>query len=158
IFIVHVVKIEPEQVQPFEAVEAAIKRNLAAERAKQQILSLQGKIEDARAAGDTLLEAAKKLNVEARSIEAVDRSGRAPDGNPVALPGGAELLNAAFSTEVGVDTDALQVDNGYVWYEVLGIIPARDRPLDEVKDQVVAHWRDDEIAKRLKAKATELVD
>ena len=38
------------------------------------------------------------------------------------------------------------------------ITPARDRPLDEVKDQVVARWRDDEIATRLKTKATEMLD
>ena len=34
-----------------------------------------------------------------------------------------------------------------------GITPSRERTLDEVKDQVVARWRDDEIAERLKAKA-----
>ena len=38
-----------------------------------------------------------------------------------------------------------------------GITPSRERPLDEVKDQVAARWRDDEIAKRLQAKADDLV-
>jgi len=40
---------------------------------------------------------------------------------------------------------------------VLGVTPPRDRSLDEVKDEVVARWREDEIAARLRAKATELV-
>ena len=31
-------------------------------------------------------------------------------------------------------------------------------PLDEVKDRVVARWRDDEIATRLRTKATEMLD
>ena len=48
-------------------------------------------------------------------------------------------------------------NGGYVWYDVLGITPSRERNLDEVKDQVEARWRDDQIASRLKAKATEMV-
>ena len=47
---------------------------------------------------------------------------------------------------------------GFVWYEVAGITPSRERTLDEVKDRVEARWRDDEIAKRLDAKTTEIVD
>jgi len=39
----------------------------------------------------------------------------------------------------------------------LGITPSRERNLDEVKDQVEAKWRDDQIANRLKTKATEMV-
>ena len=48
--------------------------------------------------------------------------------------------------------------DGYVWYEVAGITPARDRTLDEVKDKVEARWREDEIATRLKAKAAQMLD
>ncbi|MGH6664292.1 MAG: peptidylprolyl isomerase, partial [Pseudolabrys sp.] len=46
---------------------------------------------------------------------------------------------------------------GYLWFDVSGITPARDRTLDEIKDQVAAHWRDDEIAKRLQAKSDEML-
>jgi peptidyl-prolyl cis-trans isomerase D len=41
---------------------------------------------------------------------------------------------------------------------VSGITPSRDRTLEEVKGQVEARWREDEIATRLKAKAAELLD
>ena len=40
---------------------------------------------------------------------------------------------------------------------MLGITPPRDRTLDEVKDQVEARWREDQVASRLRTKATELV-
>jgi peptidyl-prolyl cis-trans isomerase D len=50
------------------------------------------------------------------------------------------------------------VQDGYVWYEVEGITPSHDRTLDEVKDKVEASWRDDEIAKRLKDKAAQMLD
>ena len=39
---------------------------------------------------------------------------------------------------------------GYVWYEVADVKPARDRPLDEVKDQLETRWRNDQIAARLR--------
>ena len=41
---------------------------------------------------------------------------------------------------------------------MLGITPSRDRTLDEVKDQVTARWRDEQVATRLRAKAKELVE
>ena len=68
------------------------------------------------------------------------------------------MVNAAFATDVGVDNDPLEADGGYIWYDVTGITPARERTLDEVKSQVEAQWRDDEIATRLKAKAAEILD
>ena len=40
-------------------------------------------------------------------------------------------------------------DGGWLWYDVTGITPSRERSLDEVKDQVAARWREDEIAKIL---------
>jgi peptidyl-prolyl cis-trans isomerase D len=159
ISLVRVVKIEPEQVRSFETVASELKQELALEAAKSQISVLHDKIEDERASGQTLAEAAQKLKLEARTIEAVDRSGRAPDGNPVAgLPNGLDIVGNAFAADVGVETDPLQVSGGgYVWYEVLGVTPSRERTLDEVKDQVEARWRETETAARLKAKADEIV-
>jgi peptidyl-prolyl cis-trans isomerase D len=37
------------------------------------------------------------------------------------------------------------------------VTPSRERSLDEVKDQVAERWRDDEIAKRLQAKADDII-
>ncbi len=120
---------------------------------------LRDKIEDERAAGSTLAEAAKKLGLKAVNIEAIDRSGRAPDGKAVAgLPQTPNVINAAFSSDVGVDTEALQLPSGgYLYFDVTGITPSRERTLDEVKDQVTARWRDDEIGKRLQTKSDELL-
>ena len=67
-------------------------------------------------------------------------------------------MAAAFASDVGVDTEPLQLPaGGYLWYDVTGITPARDRALDEVKAQVETSWRNDEIAKRLKAKTDDIV-
>jgi peptidyl-prolyl cis-trans isomerase D len=74
------------------------------------------------------------------------------------VPDPQKLLPAAFASEVGAENDPLQFEGGYVWFEVQGITPSRDRPLDEIKEQVEARWREQEIASRLKAKATEILD
>jgi len=152
-------KIEPGEEKTYEQVAAQIKREMAESRAKSDVGNLRDKIEDERAAGSTLAETAKKLGIKSVSIEAVDRSGRGLDGKPVTgLPQTPNVISAAFAGDVGVDTDPLQLPGGgYLYYDVTGVTPSRERPLEEVKDQVTARWRDDEIAKRLQAKADDLV-
>ncbi len=152
-------KIEAGTQKTFENVTSQIKRDIAETRAKSQISNLRDKIEDERAAGATLAETAKKLNLTATVIDAVDRSGRGPDGKPVAaLPKAPDVVAAAFASDVGVDNEALQLPaGGYLYYDINGITPSRDRPLDEVKDKVETRWRDDEIAKRLQTKADDML-
>src|SRR5215475_5791832 len=156
--LVQVLKIEPEQVRPLEQVAGELKQELAAARAKSEIFDLYNKIEDARAEGKSLAEAAANLKLEARTIEAIDRSGRDAAGTPVKLPDAERLLPAAFSTDVGVERDPLQFQDGYIWYDVAGISPSRERSLDEIKDLVETRWREQEIATRLDTKATEMLD
>src|SRR5437868_4305186 len=79
-------------------------------------------------------------------------------GQPVtSIPNGLDVVSQAFNSDVGVDNDPISFKGGYVWYDVLGITPSRERTLEEVKDQVEAKWRDDQISARLRTKATEMV-
>jgi peptidyl-prolyl cis-trans isomerase D len=156
--LVRVVKVEPEQVRSFDEVKGELKRELATARAKADVHATYDKIEDARAEGKPLAEVAESLKLPVRTVEAIDRSGRDPAGTPIALPDQKRLIEAAFSTDVGVERDPAQVADGYVWYDVVAITPSRERPLDEVKDQVAARWREQEIAKRLNAKADEILE
>jgi peptidyl-prolyl cis-trans isomerase D len=157
--LVRVTKVELGSVKPFAEVESELKRELALDRAKAQVAEIRNKIEDELASGARLDEVAKKLQLPFRSIDAVDRSGRDPAGNPVAdLPANAELLPSAFSAAVAAENDPLQVQGGgFVWYEVAAITPGRDRSLDDVKEKVEARWRENEIETRLRAKADEMV-
>lgn len=153
-------KTEPEKIKPYEEVANEIKRELAAERAKAQISDQHIKVEDERGAGQPLAEIAKKLNLSSRRIEAIDRSGRDPNGTPVAgIPANVDFLGPAFASDIGIENEPVQTpDGGYVWFEVIATTPSRERPLAEVQDRVLERWREDEIAARLKAKAAELAD
>ncbi|MGH7880887.1 MAG: hypothetical protein ACREQD_15535 [Candidatus Binataceae bacterium] len=152
-------KVEPGSLETYEQAADKIKAEIALSRSRQKISELRDKFEDERAAGSTLAEAAKKLGLKITTIEAVDRSGRGPDGKLIeSLPKQPDVAAAAFASDVGVDNDPLQQPNGgLLWFDVVGITPSRDHPLNEVKDQVEKHWRDGEIAKRLQNKTAEML-
>lgn len=155
--LVKVGAIQPAVEPSYESVAQDLKKEIATERARDQVASLRDKMEDERGGGASVLEAAQKLGLAATTIEAVDRTGQMPDGQPANIPPGLDVVAQAFNSDVGVDNEPISFRGGYVWYDVLGITPPRDRSLDEVKDQVEARWREDQIASRLRTKATELV-
>lgn len=156
--IVKVDKIEPGVEANYASLADGIKREIATERARIKVAELRDKMEDERGAGTSVVDAAQKLGLAAVTVDAVDRSGRAPDGQPVAsIPQGLDVVSQAFNSDVGVDNDPISFRGGYVWYDVLATTPSRDRNLDEVRDQVEARWRQDQIAAKLKTKASEMV-
>jgi peptidyl-prolyl cis-trans isomerase D len=158
IALVKVGVIQPGIEPDYAAVASDLKKEIAIGRARDQVASLRDKMEDERGGGASVLESAQKLGLAAVTIDSVDRSGKTPNGQPAAnIPAGLDVVSQAFNSDVGVDNDPISYKGGYVWYDVLGITPPRDRTLDEVKDQLEAKWKDDEIAKRLRAKATDMV-
>ena len=156
--LLRVTAIAPASVKPFADVAADIKRELSLLEARKQAQVLHDKVEDARTSGKPLAEAAKAAGLETRTIEAVDASGRDKQGAPLTDLGDPQaLLRAAFASDVGVDNDTVQTrDKGTLWFEVAAIEPARPQTLEEVRPLVAQAWRDDEIARRLSAKASDL--
>jgi peptidyl-prolyl cis-trans isomerase D len=157
--LVTVLKIEPAVSKTLAEVAPQLRNDIALERAKTQVGDIHDKIEDARAGGATIEQAAAQFKLAVVTFDALDRSGRDPQGKPVVnLPHGADVVRAAFASDVGVDNDPIEADGGYIWYDVAAVMPTHDRKLDEVKNEVEQHWRDDEVAARLKAKAVALLD
>jgi len=158
ISIVKVTKIEPGVTPSFEETAPKLRSELAQAKAKAAISDLYNKIEDERGGGSTVADAAQKLGLTPVTIDSVDRSGRAPNGQPVSgLPQGFELVTAAFASNVNVENDPQQYKGGYIWFDVLDVTPSRERSLEEVKDQVEARWKDDQISMRLRDKSKELL-
>jgi peptidyl-prolyl cis-trans isomerase D len=156
--LVKVGSIQPAVAPTYESVATDIKKEIGTERARTQAATLRDKMEDERGGGASVIEAAQKLGLTATTIEAVDRSGQTPGGQPAAnIPPGLNVVSQAFGSDVGVDNDPISFKGGYVWYDVLGITPPRDRALEEVKPQVEARWREDQVTTRLRGKATDLV-
>src|SRR4029078_4341888 len=127
-------KIEPGTMPTFESVAAQVKKELATERARVKVGEIQNKMEDERSGGSNVVEASQKLGLTAITIDAVDRSGRKPDGQPVTnIPRALDVVSQAFNSDVGVDNEPIQFAGGYAWYDVLGITPSRERTLAEVR-------------------------
>jgi peptidyl-prolyl cis-trans isomerase D len=107
-----------------------------------------------------LAEVAQKLGLKATTFEAIDRQGRNANGEQVAgLPSGIDVLAAAFRSDMGVENEPLQIaGGGYVWFEVAGVKPSRERTLEEVRARVEEKWQEEQVSERLKAKAAEIVD
>lgn len=161
IALVQVSAIEPAQTKSFEEVSGQLKNDLALERAKSEVQTIYDRIEDERLGGATLPESARKFNLSLRTIDAIDRNGRAPDGTPVPdLPQGVDMLGPIFNAEVNGDNDPVRMTGGtgYIWYDVVNVMPSRELPLDEVKDRISARWRDDQIAERLQAMGAQILE
>ncbi|MBV8763316.1 MAG: SurA N-terminal domain-containing protein [Hyphomicrobiales bacterium] len=157
--ILRVSAIEPATVKPFEDVQALLRVEIATNQAKTNLRDLRDKIEDQRASAKPVAEIATALGLAVVKIDAVDPSGDGKDGKPVAgIPDKDQVLRAAFQAEIGGDNDAISLrDGGYLWYDVTNIERARDRPLSEVKDEVVKAWMDDQRSVALAKKAADLV-
>lgn len=153
--LLRVTEITPEVVKSEAEVAEQIRKDLALTEANRILLDVHDSYEDSRAGGDTFEEAAAKLKLKVQTVEAVDRTGQTPDGTVVnGLPASADLIKAVFDAEVGTENEGLPTaENGYVFYQVDAITPARDRTLDEVRAKVVADWTRDETKRQLSEKA-----
>ena len=156
--LVRVSKVEPSSVKPFAEVAGEIKRDIAVARAGSEIDRLHDAIEDQRASGKSLAEAAKSVGLDVRAIAAVDAAGKDPTGAPVAdLANGPALLKAAFASDIGVDNETLTLPKGgYQWFEVARIDRARQKTFEEARPEVEKAWRDDETARLLSAKSADV--
>jgi peptidyl-prolyl cis-trans isomerase D len=152
--------VQPESVRPFEEVAAEVKREVATERAGREMDTLHDAVEDLRASARPLTEVAREKGLPLVSVPAVDRTGRDKAGNPVPnLPEREALTTAVFNSDVGADNEPLRTrGGGYVWYEVAGVEPARDKTLDEVRAAVVAQWRSEQVSRALAEKARVVVE
>ncbi len=154
--IVRVSNIVPEVVKSFAEVKDQLKKEIATERAANAVTAMRDSIEDARAGGAKLEEVAQKFGLKMANVAEVDQSGNGPDGKPIAdLP--PLLVSSAFASDVGMENNPIEpARNTFIWYDVTQVIPAHDRTLAEVRDKVVAAWKDEERQKKVAAEADAL--
>lgn len=158
--LVRVVEIEPGLTRSFDEVKDEIQIELALSRAEDKVLDVYDLVEDGRAAGMTLAEIAQKEGLTYREVDGIDRQGAGLEGEPVSgLPSAQRFLTEVFATDVGVEADPLQTSgNGWAWFDVLDIIPSRDRSFEEARDAVADAWRADQTRDLVAAKAKEVTD
>ncbi|MEG9884972.1 MAG: SurA N-terminal domain-containing protein [Hyphomicrobiales bacterium] len=159
IALVKVEDIKPALVQPLTQVRDELLGELKRERVRDEILDLRDRIEDRRADGSTLAEIARDLDLRLMTVDAIDGSGSGPDGHPVAsIPARAKVTEVAFASDIGVENDPVETpDGGFVWVDVVGVTPQTLKPLDQVRDEVMRQWRDEQKREALKKMADQFV-
>ena len=144
-------KVSPEHQKTLAEVRDVLVKRLQLDKAHVEIQSIYDAVEDARANQTKFEDIAGKAGIPFTLVPAVSASGLAMDGSDVSLPAKADVLKAAFDSDVGVENDALTPFDGYVWVDVRGVIPSALRPLAEVKDQVTKDF----IATRMRSLASD---
>ncbi len=155
--LVQVTAIEPGKVRPFAEVADTVRTDLALSRAARAISETHDRIEDMRASAQPLAEIAKELKLTLTPFGPIARNGQPAPATP--LPSMQQLVAAMFRADIGTDNEAVRTpDNGYIWYDVSSIDTARDRTFEEVRQEVAAQWRQDDMSTRLRAKAREITE
>jgi peptidyl-prolyl cis-trans isomerase D len=152
-FGIHLIQLEdskPAEVKPFDEVKAQIKAQLEDDRfttkATERLESLRKKANN----GD-LANGARTLGLQAKLSVPLSATGAAT------LPGltgsAASLVSAAFALKVGQVSTVNRVGDAYVVFRVQKEVQPVVAPLAEIRDQVLAAWKDDQARADLKAKA-----
>ncbi len=156
--IVKVTEITPAEDKTFDQVKDQVREALVKTKANNDIADFYNMVEDARAGGANVAEAAKKTNLPYAEYT-IDARGLDKDGKPVvALAGDRPAIKLAFDSDVGVENNPVTKDDGYLFIDVLEAIPERQKPLDEVREDVKTAWIETEKRKRVRQKAEELVE
>ncbi|TIX89088.1 peptidylprolyl isomerase [Rhizobium sp. P44RR-XXIV] len=156
--ILRVTNVKNETAKNFDDVKEDIRKQIALSNAATEITSVHDKFEDLRGSGASLQEAAAQLKLKLVTIDAIDATGLDQSGNDIKdLPVRQQLLSEVFKADQGGNPAPLTVGNdGYIWYDILGITPDHDRALADVREKAVADWTAEQQKIALAAKATEL--
>lgn len=158
--IIRVVEAEPGREPSFEETREELWRELATRQAIDSMVSIANQFDDELAAGATIEEAARALDLKVHKIPAVDRQGNAPDGEPVEeLPTDNEFLPLVFETPAG-ETSLLSetAAGGYFIVRVDGVTPPATRPFAEVREEVVDRWTTEQREKLARERAQAIAD
>lgn len=157
--IMRVISATPSGERSFDDVREALAQEISTRRAVDSMVSIANQLDDDLGGGATLEEAARDLGLTLNQVAFVDRQGNGPDGEPVADVPGDPFLEIAFGTTAGTDSLLTETnEGGFFVLRTDEVRAAQVRPLADVRDQIVAIWREQQLAERTQAKAQELAE
>lgn len=135
-------EVTPGGETPFEQARDELLVAVREERALDRLFEVSNAMDDALAGGASVEEAAAKVGATVVKLEQVDNTGAPAAGGAVAeVPGLATILETGFALGEGETSNVTETqDSGYVAVRVDAVTPAALRPLDGIRDQVVADW------------------
>ena len=158
--LVQVTEIEARKEPVFEDEKDALREELAETEALESLLVVSTELDEALSSGESLEQAAASQNVEFKRLAAIDRGGQDRSGTAIPdLPDPRLFLSEVFSLEEGEESPITETDNGdYFVVRLDSVTEQAARPLEEVRDEVLAAWREDEIERLLRERAETLAE
>ena len=143
--LLRVSKIVPGNTKTLADVRDSIKAELMKQLEGSKIEDDLNAFEDARNQGDDLATAAKKAGLRVVRVPGTDAKGLSPDGSKAAVSTAPEFLAEAFKADVGSEGDPFAASDGsrYV-IKVEGVVPAKIKSLESVRQQATAAWMADQ--------------
>ena len=160
--ILRVTQIDPGVTHTLADVKDQVRDKLATEKAKSDLQNKHDEVEDNRIAGKSLKDIADTSKLTFTEIPATDATGLGPDGKPVLdTPDIRKIIGRAFAPDSNSDDTAIELaDGGYAWVNMISTDAPKQKPFEQVKDQVKddymsseRHRLIDELAKKLADRA-----
>lgn len=139
--LIRVTSIYPAQQQTLEDVGEQLKEELARDKAIDALIERSDRLEDALGGGATLEEAAVEIDAQLLEVDAIDRSGLDPGGEPVLdLPNG--FVDTVFSTSENAESSLTEADGdgAYFVVRVDKVTLASPKPFEMARSEVVTAW------------------
>lgn len=153
--LVDVAEITPAEMVPLEEARSDLIPELRREAAYARAPKVAGQVQDRIAGGSTLEEIAEALDLPLGRATGVAETGAGAEGfarNP-------DFLAEIFTADESGARDLLETEAGeYFVLRVDRIAPSAVRPLDEVRSEVEAAWRAEQVREALSARAETMVE
>jgi len=158
----HVLRLT-EVLPPYEPTledeREALTADLAKRHAVESLVSVANQLDDELGGGAELEDAAGRLGLTVRQIQDLDAQGVTVADEHPNLPDSEDFLPEVFAANVG-ETSLLHEtpDGDYFVFRVDEVVPPALPPLDDVRADVLALWRQEEARQHALIEAEALAD
>jgi peptidyl-prolyl cis-trans isomerase D len=142
--VVRITEIVPGKEPSFEDVKDKVTDQIASEWAQSQIRDYYRRVDDGRGEGKPLKEIAEDLDLPFLDLKSITRGNVGADNKPaLTVPDANRVIGAGFRGEIGLESEPIQLDDGgYTWVDVMQVTDSKQRPFEEVKNEVKTLWTD----------------
>ncbi len=153
-------EIEPGRTVPFEEARTTIRNELAREESLDLIFDVLNDVEDGLAGGGTLDEVARDSGLSVSRIPEMSRNGLTKSGGQVDNPDlNIDILVRLFEMESSGDTEVIEGrEGGFVVVRLDRIVEPAIPALSEIRNQVIAAWKDDRARDAAEETASRVAD
>ena len=136
-YVIHVQKIIPGGLKPFDEVKSQVLEDLRQEKSMDEMANLSRAVEDKVAANVSFEQLAKEHNLNLISVQGVNTKGLLKDGQKASAALSSDILKIAFETQVNMASPMVEIEEAPLFMVRVDAIEASAiPPLESIRDQV----------------------